>query len=266
MKNLNEALRKKERIMNQYAPHFVMNERSLIINAVQLKNLLVEMQEITSKNQFRSRKKEIVFYSKDLMDSIARYFFINEIGLLCSTMPLDQSLKTLYLNQKWQYYCSFKKQYYQQYSAYCTESEVLDWQAIKHYFQTNDLQYAFTFFDPDHDFLFSAYFKGLQLILEQLEYAMSISSVLTNHQPLRWTKSKVDLSLLVYALYEFNKNDQEKVLLIEWTDAFEKLFDTSISKNFHQTLSAFQKRKNIDHTIISQLADIIQTKYMDIEV
>ncbi|MDM1044447.1 hypothetical protein HX004_13870 [Myroides sp. 1354] len=251
--------------MDQYVVPFVMNEKSLAISTAKLRNLLLEMQEITSKNQFRSRKKEITFYSKDLMDILSSYWFLHEIGLLYSTMPLDQSLKTAYLNQKWQYYCSFKSQYYHQYSLYCIENEVLDWQAIKYYFHTNNLQCAFTFFDATCVFLFSAYFKALQLILEQLEYAMSTSSFSFNHRPLRWNKSKIDLSLLVYALFEFNKNDDEKVLLIEWTNAFEKLFNTSISKNFHQTLSAFQKRKNIDYTIISQLRDIIQAKYMDIE-
>lgn len=264
MKTLKALLTRKEQIIEQFSFVYDMTEQDLALNTYQLKKVLHEMQHIAQHMQFRLHKQEVLFYSKHVTETLIHYWFAKELGLLYCSLPLDRTLYTAYLNQQGEKYNLFKKENYSHYGAYCLNAETQDWQAIKKYLKAKEATSDFVFFDPAYDFLFPSYFQALTLFVNHLKLLLQHHTLETNESTLRWQRSKVDLTLVVYALYDSNKQDEDTTSLLSWARAFEQLFDVEISKDFFQTLAAFKKRKNIDQTILTEMVDLIQAKYEDI--
>lgn len=260
MKTLKALLTRKEQIIEQFSFVCDRTEQDLALNTYQLKKLLHEMQHM----KFKARKQEVLFYSKHVTETLIYYWLAKELGLLYCSLPLDRTLYTAYLNQQGERYNLLKKENYSHYGAYCLNAEPPDWQAIKEYLKTKDETCDFVFFDSAYDFLFPSYFQALTLFVNHLKLLLQHHTLATNEPTLRWQRSKVDLALVVYALYDCNKQDEETTSLLSWARAFEQLFDVEISKDFFQTLAAFKKRKNIDQTILTEMVDLIQMKYEDI--
>ncbi|MCS4238356.1 hypothetical protein M2306_001531 [Myroides gitamensis] len=264
MKTLKALLTRKEQIIEQFSFVYDMSEQDLALNTYQLKKLLHEMQYMAHHTEFRLHKQEVLFYSKHVTETLIHYWFAKELGLLYCSLPLDRTLYTTYLNQQGEQYNLFKKENYSHYGAYCLNAETQDWQAIKEYLKAKDETCDFVFFDPAYDFLFPSYFQALTFFVNHLKLLLQHHTLATNESTLRWQRSKVDLVLVVYALYDSNKQDEDTTSLLSWARAFEQLFDVEISKDFFQTLAAFKKRKNIDQTILTEMVDLIQAKYEDI--
>ncbi|WP_353120189.1 RteC domain-containing protein [Myroides odoratus] len=264
MKTLNALLTRKEQIIQQFSFVCDMTEQDLALNSYQLEKLLADMQHIAQHTEFRSHKQEVLFYSKHVTETLVHYWFAKELGLLYCSLPLDRTQYAAYLNQQGEQYNLFKKENYSHYGAYCLNTENHDWKAIKKHLKTEESTCDFVFFDSRYDFLFPSYFQALTLFVNHLKLLIQHHTAATNEPPLRWQRSKVDLVLVVYALYNCNKQDDEKASNLFWARAFDQLFKVDISKDFFQILAAFKKRKNIDQTILTEMVDCIQAKYEDI--
>jgi len=264
MKKLNALLTRKEQIIQQFSFVCDMTEQDLALNTYQLKKLLAEMQYIAQHTEFRSHKQEIFFYTKHVTETLIYYWFAKELGLLYCSLPLDQTLYTAYLNQQGERYNLFKKENYSDYGAYCLNKENHNWKAIKKYLKAEESTCDFVFFDLRCDFLFPSYFQALTLFVNHLKLLIQHHTVARNGPTLRWQRSKVDLALVVNALYYCNKQDEDATSLLYWARVFDQVFNVNMSKDIFQILAAFKKRKNIDQTILTEMVDCIQAKYEDI--
>ncbi|MGG5508283.1 MULTISPECIES: RteC domain-containing protein [unclassified Myroides] len=258
-----DCLTRKKRIIEEIKQKETLELDQLAAYAYQLEVLLDEMKEIPIETVVRSRKKEALFYEEEVTDVLTYYWYMRELSLVLCTLPFREKQHEGHLDSVALYYTSFKSDYFRLYACYCAKAYQFKSEEIRTYLKFQRERPNWLFFDKEALFLYPVYFRVVELVLLQLNRWETTA----NPQPIKpmlvWEATKIELVLVVFALYKYTQKKQDKPTVREWARTFEQVFGVSISKNFYQILNEYKKKKNIEDNLFLKMNEILLEKFQE---
>ena len=265
-RNYDKYLVLKKRIIEEIQQNKPTQIKELAAYSYQLKEILDNLKQIALEDQFTSQKKRKQFYEVEVIQTLTYYWYVRELCFLNLESPLFFEPKDGKLEDALSSYALLQKKYFEVYSRYCAKGCWVESEQVRSYLLQANEKSDWTFFDEEKPCLLPIYFWTLGLISTEL---LRLHSTNTKRDDpligLTWNGSKLDLIVIVYTLYYFSKEKGSVTTIIEWSKRFEQLFNIEISKNFHQTLSEFRKKKNIEDTVLLKMHQIIVQRFSESE-
>lgn len=264
-KKIQDCLAHKTRLIEEIKQMTDVKKEELSAYVYQLDQLVGKMRTIANEHTFRSRNKERIFYEQTCAEGLIYYWYVRELAQFYCGFPVNPANKATYAYERMQAYQNYITIYFPHYTAFCASELSFDYTELQAYLVNGDSLVSCCFFNEKFPFLYPIYFSALQLVINHIE-TLVLHCLNTQSQPtLPWKRSKLDLCLVVYAVYLCNKIDYEKSNLIEWAKTIGNLFDLEISKNFFQTIGEFKKRKDISANFVAEMQQVIIHKCDDSE-
>ncbi len=259
-----DCLTHKKRIIEQIVQNETLQVEELSSYTYQLGELLDQMQQVALHYPFRSRKKEILFYEKDVPEVLTYYWYARELSLVLCTLPFQQDRQKTYIEEVAILYASYKSNHFDLYCCYCAKAYDLESERMRMYLRRAENKSTWKFFDSETLFLYPIYFRVLDLVWTRLNCRENTTQMHPMQPILVWKATKVELVLLVYALYKYTVKQNDKATVRDWARAFEQLFGVDISKNYYQILNEYKKKKNIENNLFLKMNQILVDKFNDI--
>lgn len=264
-KQVKDCFAHKTRLIEEIKQMTTVQPEELSAYAYQLDQLVDKMRGIVQKHTFRSRTKEQHFYEQVVTETLIYYWYVRELAQFYCGFPINPAHEAAYTYERGQHYQNYISLHFQPYTAFCAKKLSFDYTELQTLLLQEDAPVSCCFFDEQHPSLYFIYFSALQLILNHINAVLLPRFTVESQSPLLWSRSKLDLCLVVYGMYHCTKTDHEKGSILEWAKEVGNLFGMEINKNFYQTISEFKKRKDIRANFIAEMNQLILDKCKDWE-
>lgn len=261
-RSLATCLTQKKELIEQFYSVDLQNEQEVSSYTHQLKCMLDELCKFSNIRKISSQKRMQEFYGSDVMETLAYYLYVRELKKLVFQIPWDMQKRIAFIEQKREEYCAFVMGS-SDYDAFNANDYKCDVSAIKEFLKMEKTDEPWLLFDANCPFFYPAYFRVINLLLEQLKKWISSEDHLhldTNRGAL-WGISKTDLCLFVYAFYYGLDLNNRKISILECAQQLGRFFNIKMGNDVYQIYNAKKNRNDIDQSVLGKGYHYVESNF-----
>lgn len=255
-KEFKKLLRNQKNISNEIKNNIEYNDKFFATIHYQLNGLLLELHHFLKQYEFKNSKKEQAFFKNQMTELYADYWMCTELFNLYIQKPLlPEDLQQFFIASS-KKYKNHKAKYAFEYAKYCCNDYGKDVDLFIKATWVNEQQTTLpNFMDPAHKHLFPSYMMALDRIIALIEQkVISNAAIPIQHSNLKWSGTKADFVILVYALKLSACFGTQNVSSSRIVRTLSKVFNIEV-QNPQKIMADVKNRKNPELNILSELSD-----------